>query len=154
MTVFRWSRALALTPPKFRWSKATATGTTGAPKFRWSSVRATGSSNLALVPIADTTVDAFTAVTIQVTPTATSITPTGYSWRQISGSPVAFSDNGTSITFTAPPSMLGEAIIFGVTAYYNSTASNEVTSITNTVPHLDWYATSSGWQPFYHLEAV
>lgn len=145
MSTLRWSKATALADHKLRLAKVTVTGASATPKFRISRMRAIGPVPLALQPIPDTTAEAFDTVTVTAVLAATSATPTGYSWRQISGPTVAFTDNGASITFVAPPAMAGATVVFGVTAQLNTQSSSEATSNTNVFPHIYWIAGATSW---------
>jgi hypothetical protein len=138
---------LTSSAPKLRVVKVVASGTGRAPTLRVARARVLGASNLSLQPFADRTVEALDVVTLTALPGATSSTPTGYEWRQVSGAATAFEDNGNSITFTAPPVVGGSTVVFGCIATIDSVRSNEVTASVKVLPHLYWIAGATAWIP-------
>jgi len=142
MPTLRISKTTALADHKLRLAKVTVSGASATPKFRIARAVASGPVPLALQPIPDTTAEAFDPVTVTAVVAPTSPTPTGYSWRQISGPAVTFQDNGVSILFTAPPAMAGATVVFGVTAFVGAQASSEAIVTTVVIPYIYWIAGS------------
>lgn len=146
MPTLRWAKASASSVnPKLRWAKVLAQGTGTTPKLRWANVLAQGAAPVSLQAFSDQIAEALQSVTLTAVPAATSPTPTGYAWRQVSGQHVTYADNGSSITFTAPPVMGSGALVFGVTALLGGQSSPEATVTINMIPHLYWVASSTGW---------
>jgi len=140
--------------PKFRVSKVVAQGTGTNPKFRVSKVIVQGAVPLSVPAIPDQSSEAYSSTTISV---SGSYPPgTSFTWRQISGPPVTFVDNGTNVTFSAPSTMGGAAVVFGVTAVSGGSSSPEVSGQVNVLPHLYWYAdpTSGVWKPVTRTTAA
>lgn len=148
MVTVRWFQGSALPDRKVRWYNGTATGAAGTPKVRWFNGSATGNANLTLRPIPDQTVEPKAPVTIPALLGATSPTPSGYVWRQVSGPNTPFQDNGASITFTSPAAVAGTVVVFGVTAQLGAAFSSESTATVTVYPHLNWRVGPSGWTAF------
>jgi hypothetical protein len=133
--------------PKLRAAKITASGSGRNPVLRVARFGALGGNKPILQPFADRTVEAYDVVTLTALKTPLSDVPDSYAWRQVSGPPTPFSDNGASITFTAPTAVEGAAVVFGVIASLNSQDSLETTATVRALPHLYWVAGASSWIP-------
>lgn len=148
MTTLRWAKASASSvTPKLRVAHLLAQGAGTAPKLRISRMTVAGTAPVSLQPIADQQAEAFASVVLQATVGATSPAPDSYHWRQISGPSTSYSDNGGSITVTAPPSMTTTPVVFGVTAILGGQASSEATATITLIPHLNWTAAGGSWVP-------
>jgi hypothetical protein len=147
MVTLRVAKVTVQANHKLRVAKVTAQGTATNPKLRVAKVTAQGPVPLNVDPIPDQLVEAYAPSTVQV-PNPGNLPPsTTFSWRQISGPPVSFVDNGTFMTFTAPTAMAGTTVVFGVTAFLGAQSSSEVAATVNVLPHLYWVAGSSSWVP-------
>lgn len=154
MVTLRVAAVTVQSPHKLRVSKVTVQGSATNPKFRISRVTGQGAVPLNVPAIPDQSSEAYSAATIAVTgsyPPGTSFT-----WRQISGPAVTYVDNGTNVTFSAPTTMGGAAVVFGVTATVGAQSSAEVSGQVNVLPHLYWFAdpTSGVWKPVTRTTAA
>jgi hypothetical protein len=147
MPTLRVAKASAATPSanKLRVAQVTAEGAATGSRLRVARVSAKGTAPLALQPMADRSAEAFEVVSVSLG--ATSSTPDGYEWRQISGVATPFDDNGNSITFTAPPAIPGTTLVYGVSATLQTARSTESTVTIRVLPHIYWLAGASSWVP-------
>lgn len=145
MVTLRVAKVVIQADHKLRVAKVTAQGSATNPKLRVAKVTVQGLLPLDIAPIADQTCEAYGVATVAVAGIGNFPPATTFSWRQVSGPPVRFADNGSFITFTAPTTMAGTAVVFGVTAVLGGQSSAEVTGTVNVLPHLYWVAGAGGW---------
>lgn len=132
---------------KLRVAKVTLQGGATNPKLRVAKVTVQGGVTLIIRPIPDQLVEALATTVITVPGLANFPAFTTFSWRQMSGPTVTFSDNGSSVSFTAPPAMGGTSVVFGVTAQNGGQSSAEATGTVNVIPHVYWSAGVTAWIP-------
>lgn len=140
-------------PVKGRIYRAQLTGTEPIyPKGRVYRAQMTGTAGIGIVPFTDLAVEPLTPLTLTATLAAGSATPSSYTWRVVSGSPVSIVGTGASVTVTAPACTPGVGsgpiaafTVIGVRGTSGSVVSPEVTCRIDSPPHQWWQPTPAGF---------
>jgi hypothetical protein len=111
----------------------------------------TGVAGVALAPFTNQAAEPLTPVTLTAVLAAGSATPDSYTWRVVSGSPVAIVGTGASVVVTAPTCTPGAGTgpvpaftVIGVKATKAGVASPEVTVRIDSPTNQWWQATPTG----------